>query len=877
MKIIFYISLLFLILNHSLFSQYTSTLYNNKPYIKFNANSNKILSIDEAKYKEWDTLYQSSSPLSHHVSHLSLDYSENPIVFGTIRNIKKINKKLLVAFTDSVENIYLNWINDSTYKFQCPRYNEHFSIYFEYRNRIISELNIHVFSIINEKLIIVPLVDFQIDKIKLTQELNKIFKPANLNFSVEIRPKFIDKQFNSELSFNNPSSKGINLTHQMRRFRDLYFSKNLNETKNANFIFIVPNFVNKELNGYMPKNKAIGFVSSKSDFIYHQIPQTIACGLGLDQNIFENRTPESSSTFNLMDTTKGIELSYFQWEFLRTGAESYQFYDEEEDVKTNNGMIAYYFWEQNEKGEIIIKTNILNSIHRPFKKNYTSYHLNIDDILLKPFYTFRSIHVCSIHIILFIVTITAIIYIRRKLKRNLRKIVIRPFFLTRILLMGIVVFGLVLFGISWAIINKQIERYEVISGFLKDLHGQDYFQAYHSILNNKNLKHQNQFTIGSEILINKGENWYMKKKKNVLYFNVNTDSKKIFQLAYDSDSLKIDDYNEKAYSHFMVFNYLDSTKKIKYQRVFNHSGNDITDKLFLKEDPAKRILVFVNGYRPTSLGRTFEDNFDDIMKKGLEYPNSLNMIYGFDRYNYWRPWNKIDVTFQKRINPTEVFYADGHFSVETSNYKSLIKFSTAAENYPKRCNNPKKHHCFKTKKDQSFWSFLSSDKTTDLLPGKANRKGFKTRWVNGKIAGKNLLQVLNEIPNKSENDTLIIVAHSMGFAYAQGLIESVKHKINLGEYYIIAPENAESGNVEFRNWKTVFQYGCNNGYFFHHAPCMLDGIAPQSKVSGLPKKNRIFIPKQYYNRFGFFDSHFIGYYTWIFDLKKNENGCILQR
>jgi hypothetical protein len=57
----------------------------------------------------------------------------------------------------------------------------------------------------------------------------------------------------------------------------------------------------------------------------------------------------------------------------------------------------------------------------------------------------------------------------------------------------------------------------------------------------------------------------------------------------------------------------------------------------------------------------------------------------------------------------------------------------------------------------------------------------------------------------------------------------------------------------------------------------LDGVAPQVKVGGITQKQRAYIPLNLYQQKGFFDSHFVGYYTWIFDLEKNSAGFIPQR
>jgi len=61
------------------------------------------------------------------------------------------------------------------------------------------------------------------------------------------------------------------------------------------------------------------------------------------------------------------------------------------------------------------------------------------------------------------------------------------------------------------------------------------------------------------------------------------------------------------------------------------------------------------------------------------------------------------------------------------------------------------------------------------------------------------------------------------------------------------------------------------------APCLQDGVAPQSAVGGLELKHRVFIPEDRYNTKGYFDSHFIGWYTWILDIPENQKGYMQQR
>ncbi|MGJ8661911.1 MAG: hypothetical protein ACSHXL_07730, partial [Bacteroidota bacterium] len=345
-----------------------------------------------------------------------------------------------------------------------------------------------------------------------------------------------------------------------------------------------------------------------------------------------------------------------------------------------------------------------------------------------------------------------------------------------------------------------------------------------------------------------------------------------------SDSLIVaqDSIRAFARTHYSVYTRKNSKGEQVSQEVYTYDGKKVVDFKNQKDAP-RRVLVFVNGYRPTSTGQTFGENFKGIQAKGFEFPNSTNFIYNFDRYDYWEPWGEINQQFQNRINPSITYYADGHFSVSTSDYESLLNFTRISQLYPLRCENPNKHACYTVENENILRFILPTSQTEKLLKMKANTKGFEYRKTKGKIAGMNLLQEMNPFPNSSENDTLFIVAHSMGFAYSLGMVEVLRDKINFGGFYIIAPENAKSGSVNPEEWQQIWQYGSRFNLPNSDAPCLQDGVAPQSGVKGLPVSNRVFIPKELYNRKGFFDSHFIGYYDWILKLQEGEVGYMKQR
>lgn len=125
----------------------------------------------------------------------------------------------------------------------------------------------------------------------------------------------------------------------------------------------------------------------------------------------------------------------------------------------------------------------------------------------------------------------------------------------------------------------------------------------------------------------------------------------------------------------------------------------------------------------------------------------------------------------------------------------------------------------------------------------------------------------------------------MGYAYALGMLEVLKGKVPFGVFYIIAPENAKSGQVllsklELSSFEKVWQYGSNEE---KDPPCQQDGIAPQGPVhkdikfelSKEGRYGRIGIPDPAFK--DFLKAHYIDDYEWIFNLKELEAGHVKNR
>lgn len=818
------------------------------------------------------------------IQYIAVEENSSQYVHFIVNEVVKRNFIRWKFISDKGQIIPASQINDSLYSIKVATNNSTLSILARYGNTNMCELNIIPLEKKEEQIVFVPLVNQKINIESIQNELNKIYGKANVSINVRLNPVYTSAKFNSKTIFANPILEHKRYTQQMRDLRNEYFKANKTANQKSYYVFVISEFIDSTLQAYMPTNKAFAFVKNpKSTTFSYTIARELGFGLGSFVPLTIENPLLVGSTSNIMDTTKGTDLSNNQWQTLQQSAHSFQFYDEDEDVRTNNGLVAYYFWQEDENGYITMDgRNPLSGIHRPYKKNYRSYHLNIEDYFFKELFKIGSYIISLWHIIVFLVTGLVWFFSRRYF---LRKIIVHETikkFWRHPIKIGLFLLLIVLYYASFTWLNNQFTHYEVRSGKIKDFSSYTYAQVRKSILYDVELKHENGSTLSSQLIIKRKNDWYVKERKNVLYFTVQEDSNRVLnkiKYGYDSDSLTIFklEFNSLAESHYIVYNCYDERGNFKRQRVFNHVGFDITDKLTVDDD-SKRILLFVNGYRPTSIGKTFEDNFTDIRKHGLEYPDSKNLIYDFDRYDYWHPWREIDVLFSQRINATNTYYADGHHSVSTSNHESLIKFTSNSNLYPERCKNMKRHTCYTTKIPVAgFFSGSESANTLSLLAVTPNKEGFNYRRNQGKIAGKNLLMTLNEFPSRAENDTLYLVAHSMGYAYALGMLDELRGKINLGSFYIIAPENGESGKVNQNEWLDVWQYGSNLYGKYPDAPCLQDGVAPQSKVGGLDSDKSIYIPKKLSNTKGYFDSHFIGYYTWIFDIPRNESGYIRQQ
>jgi len=289
----------------------------------------------------------------------------------------------------------------------------------------------------------------------------------------------------------------------------------------------------------------------------------------------------------------------------------------------------------------------------------------------------------------------------------------------------------------------------------------------------------------------------------------------------------------------------------------------------------KNLLIFSNGYRPRK-------------PIPIENPDEPDVVSFADTKGYWAG---IDAMFINQIGTRNVVYADGHMEVATSNHKSQQGFM----------KNMIDWYCATGYWNCPMFGLNFMLTTTDCgamwhnplvfkLNTAPNNEGFQARRDAGKDCGQDIIAKIKNgtIDFDPARDSIDIVSHSMGHAYAVGIIEALKAsslKLKFGRFYILAPENACSTNGAFDLgiFEEVWQYGSNE-----HLPTKVweqDGIAPQCPVPGIndptaypnTKHGRIHFPQDLDPK-SFLDCHVIVSYYWLFSrLNKDDKGYVFPR
>ena len=679
------------------------------------------------------------------------------------------------------------------------------------------------------------------------------FQNAGIKLDVQFQTR--KKREEDDRKWEFPAIGTNQFTRQQKEWRDLDFPNGFPLDAHQLYLYCVPADTQQF---FAIPHKSVGFLGVKIGLIsLESVRKTLLIQFGVSPNLLDSLDEDG-------------QLSTSQLNELQNNAFPFRFSDDYENIQTSNGRVAYYFWEENPDGTFEVNPeNPMEQFTHPFKQNHFYVYLDVSNPFFKPRFHVLGYHICLVHLLAVLLTLILQFFTFRTINRRMldtRFFKRLSFRFAKLLVWGLAISSNIFafYATEFYYTNYHMRFHEITS-----FHGKSQSKLQHELEDNTQFQVQEAIFTKSQVFRKINESWYAQHEDRVLYFDVDSTNHARFLHSRNILELSTIPYRKTTSSHYVVFRYHDAKDQITKEKVYNHMGFELTQKLLLP-DPAKRILVFVNGYRPVSTNQSMSDFLSSFQKKGVEFPDSKNQLFSIDRYAYWEPWKQFNQLFQQRIQADEIWYADGHHSVATSNHGSVIHFAGTASIYPPLCKT-KMHHCYRTKLPSD--QFVSTMKLLEMSP---NYDGFNLRFQKGKIAGKNLLQVLNEAPNYSKNDTVFLVSHSMGHAYAMGMSSVLKGKVNLGDCYIIAPENPRGKTFAPNEWNNVWQYGAFRHGKWKHAPCQQDGVAPQSLVKGLSANHRVAFPKTQAKHMGFFNSHFIGFYTWIFDIPKGKPGFVPQ-
>lgn len=346
----------------------------------------------------------------------------------------------------------------------------------------------------------------------------------------------------------------------------------------------------------------------------------------------------------------------------------------------------------------------------------------------------------------------------------------------------------------------------------------------------------------SVLYVKSNNQWSSRIRNNVVYFTIDEENRYAFSHSSDSLILSTQQLRLKARGQYMVFSHTellhDGKRVVVSQKVYNYPGEEISDELEVPQNAPQKIVIFANGYRGSKKNRDETDN----------------LVTNFDRYHYWY---KLDDSIIERLQPDFSYYIDGSMGVNTSSHRTKLSFGIS---YAKASLFPK------------------AKKSAMILNTRENPVGFNERKEQGKIAGRTYMEMRCRTPLCEQvRDTIYIICHSMGYAYALGFCEEIQDHVAFGKCYILAPESACVDGMDWSLFEEVWQYGKHDG---DAAISNQDVIAPQCMVKGLDqlptnRGGRVYMPEDAPQSTDIRKSHDTKYFDWIIrNIRSGERGYI---
>ncbi len=314
--------------------------------VVFEKSPAQVYGFDEKKYTAWTNNYELiklRNGKNYFVPYKSVKEFSNDEVYAKIR-IKGFAESKLSFKTENNFELQKSKLADTTYKITVPY--QYKSVYAWYDGKKVGKLNVVSLKTIAKKLVIVPVGNANVSTTNLQTDLNKIFGQANVSWNVTAKPAFTFNLGNDGLKSADATLMS-KYSEEMRALRDAYKQATPDYDKEAYYVFVVNNFDEPSLKGYMVRGRALGFVASTSSAT--ESSRLIAHELAHGAFGLEHTFPAigKNTSQNLLDYGNGTELGKVQWEEMQNPRPFPSWNDDEDDAAM---MESEYFAKYNPTG-----------------------------------------------------------------------------------------------------------------------------------------------------------------------------------------------------------------------------------------------------------------------------------------------------------------------------------------------------------------------------------------------------------------------------------------------------------------------------------------------------------------------------------------------
>jgi hypothetical protein len=304
--------------------------------IDFAPDPNQIYGFDKKEYAAWLRDYDVIRLLdssNYFVSYKSLAPDQTDYVIANVTSENPLSNVTFVATEPGTTfNLSSTQINDSTYRVSLAGMNSSMYVYAEDDGNRIGKLWVKVLPAIEKEIVFVPVNGASLSQIAdIENELNEIYIQANVSFDVTTKSNYQSSTWDLNTDGKMQTGDVDLMSHyseEMRLLRDEYFASDTSYNKNAYYIFIIPQFLQEDLGGYMVRGKGVGFLKNGES------PRTAAHELAHGIFGLEHTFPaiEEGSTENLLDySATGKHLAQKQWYYMHNPLPAFSFLDDEEE------------------------------------------------------------------------------------------------------------------------------------------------------------------------------------------------------------------------------------------------------------------------------------------------------------------------------------------------------------------------------------------------------------------------------------------------------------------------------------------------------------------------------------------------------------------